>query len=76
MGKTSVKTGWCENGLPITPEGTWRCSVCGEHVSTEDQKTKGGWFDYNNNGELGFVHVDCYQLCSRKISKMEEKLIQ
>lgn len=56
MSKTSVKNGWCEEGLEITPEDTWNCSDCGEHVS----KTKGGWFDYDNNGKLGFVHVDCY----------------
>lgn len=60
MAKTSLKTGWCEEGLQITPVETWSCSVCDEHVSTDDQETKGGWFDYNNNGELGFVHVNCY----------------
>lgn len=62
MAKTSIKTGWCVEGLTISPESTWSCSVCDEHVSTDDQTTKGGWFDYDNNGKLGFVHVDCSQL--------------
>lgn len=55
---TSIKTGWCVDGLTITP---WSCSVCDEPVSTDDQTTKGGWFDYDNEGKLGFVHFDCYQ---------------
>lgn len=59
--KTSIKKGWCVDGLLITPENTWSCSSCNERVSTDDQKTKGGWFDYNNNGKLGFIHVDCYK---------------
>ena len=58
---TSIETGWCVNGLTITPEGTWSCSVCDEPVSTDNQTTKGGWFDYDSDGKLGFVHFDCYQ---------------
>ncbi len=60
MAKTSFEGGWCTDGLLITPDGTWRCTACGEHVSTNDQTTKGGWFDYDNNGQLGFIHSDCY----------------
>lgn len=66
MTKTSIDTGWCVEGLTIPPEDTWSCSVCTEHVSTEDQTTKGGWFDYDNNGKLGFVHVDCYTATNMK----------
>ncbi|MBX8946047.1 hypothetical protein [Lysinibacillus sp. K60] len=60
MTKTSTETGWCTDGLLITPEDTWSCSACAEHVSMDDQTTKGGWFDYDNDGKLGFIHVDCY----------------
>lgn len=59
--KTSLKTGWCTDGLPVPPVGEWRCSKCDKHVSDKDQKTKGGWFDYDNWGKLGFIHVDCYE---------------
>lgn len=61
MAKTSFEAGWCTDGLLITPNGTWSCTACDEPVSTDDQTTKGGWFDYNNNGILGFIHVDCYK---------------
>ncbi|PIJ98116.1 hypothetical protein [Lysinibacillus sphaericus] len=60
MTKTSTETGWCTDGLLITPEDTWSCSACVEHVSMDDQTTKGGWFDYENDGKLSFIHVDCY----------------
>lgn len=73
MAKTSIEAGWCVDGLPITPKSTWRCSACDERVSDEDQTTKGGWFDYNNDGKLGFIHVDCYQLGN--ISAAIESLI-
>ncbi|MEK9199837.1 hypothetical protein ACH0B5_17825 [Ureibacillus sp. 179-F W5.1 NHS] len=61
MAKTSIKTGWCVEGLSITSADSWCCSVCDERISTDDQTTKGGWFDYDNSGKLGFIHVDCYQ---------------
>lgn len=60
MAKTRVKDGWTTDGLDITPFNTWSCSYCGKHVSEEDQESKGGWFDYDNNGELGFIHLDCF----------------
>ncbi|MFY0521076.1 hypothetical protein ACOMCU_25110 [Lysinibacillus sp. UGB7] len=59
MAKTSIDTGWCVEGLKIIPEDR-ACSACGEHISDEDQETKGGWFDFDKNGEVGFVHLNCY----------------
>jgi len=60
MTKTSIDTGWCVEGLKIRPKDTWVCSVCDEHISDDDQETKSGWFDFDKNGELGFVHLNCY----------------
>lgn len=62
MAKTRVKKGWTTDGLDIPPLNHWSCSYCGQSVSNKDQESKGGWFDYNNNGKLSFVHFDCYQL--------------
>lgn len=72
MAKTSIETGWCVEGLPIPHESTWSCSICDEQVSTNDQTTKGGWFDYDNDGKLDFVHVDCCQCTNVKKKKMEK----
>lgn len=62
VAKTKAKNGWATDGLRIPPLNRWTCSYCENRVSEEDQETKGGWFDYDNSGELGFIHLDCYTL--------------